>query len=65
MTTVSTVHINHGSVIVQAHEAAIGARVTDNNGHYLDVRYDAEHDTFVIEASDASTLGKTSLEKTK
>lgn len=50
--SVSTIHTNALGQVVQVHEHASGARVSDGKGHHLDMRYDESTDTFVLEYSE-------------
>ena len=51
MDTVSTVHEHAMGQVVQVHQGATAARVSDCRGHAVDAKYDASDDSFVIDAS--------------
>ena len=50
MNNVGTVHINTCGTIVQTHVGASAARVSDDSGHSICVRWDSDMGVFVIEA---------------
>jgi hypothetical protein len=60
---ISTLHTNELGTVVQAQANASGARVSDNHGHHLDVRYDEVAGTFVIEAQSSNVRVETGSNK--
>lgn len=47
--SVSTIHTNAFGSVVQVQQYASGARVSDDKGQYIDIHYDDETCSWVIE----------------
>lgn len=51
---ISTIHTNAGITLAQAQPNATGARISDGNGHSIDVTYDQDIGAWVIDTAGAA-----------